>query len=144
MGGYPRRFQNPSDLVCFYTTPYKIRDSIQSYYLHVSGLWQLCPWRKYWGFSMTGMRVMPMTTVSGPASSDEGVVMPWLMWCSGLAESSSPLMTATGPAQTMRDKGLGEVTSTFFKTSPALRTFTALPHLLQKDPVHSISIAQIP
>lgn len=57
----------------------------------------MCPWRKYWGFSMTGMRVMPMTTVSGPASSDEGVVMPWLMWCSGLAESSSPLMTATGP-----------------------------------------------
>lgn len=48
---------------------------------------------------MTGMRVMPMTTVSGPASRDEGVVMPWLMWCSGLAESSSPLMTATGPAR---------------------------------------------
>lgn len=61
---------------------------------------------------MTGMRVIPMTTVSGPASSDEGVVMPWLMWCSGLAESSSPLMTATGPAQTMRDKGPGEVAST--------------------------------
>lgn len=48
---------------------------------------------------MTGMRVMPITTVSGPASRDEGVVMPWLMWCSGLAESSSPLMTATGPAR---------------------------------------------
>lgn len=49
---------------------------------------------------MTGMRVMPMTTVSGPASRDEGVVMPWLMWWSGLAESSSPLITATGPANT--------------------------------------------
>lgn len=60
---------------------------------------------------MTGMRVMPMTTVSGPASSDEGVVMPWLMWCSGLAESSSPLMTATGPAHTKRDAGPGDVTS---------------------------------
>ena len=57
---------------------------------------------------MTGMRVMPMTTVSGPASSDEGAVMPWLMWCSGLAESSSPLMTATGPAHTKRDTGPGE------------------------------------
>lgn len=68
------------------------------WYSHVSGLWQLWPWRKYWGFSMTGMRVMPMTTVSGPVSSEEGVVMPWLMWCRGLAESSSPLMTATGPA----------------------------------------------
>lgn len=49
---------------------------------------------------MTGMRVMPITTVSGPASRDEGVVMPWLMWWSGLAESSSPLITATGPANT--------------------------------------------
>lgn len=30
--------------------------------------------------SMTGMRVMPMTTVSGPSvQRDEGVVMPWLM-----------------------------------------------------------------
>lgn len=54
---------------------------------------------------MTGIRVMPMTTVSGPASNEEGVVMPWLMWCSGLAESSSPLMTATGPAHTKRDTG---------------------------------------
>lgn len=52
---------------------------------------------------MTGMRVIPMTTVSGPASNDEGVVMPWLMWCRGLAESSSPLMTATGPVHTKRD-----------------------------------------
>lgn len=43
---------------------------------------------------------MPITTVSGPASRDEGVVMPWLMWCRGLAESSSPLITATGPANT--------------------------------------------
>ena len=44
---------------------------------------------------------MPITTVSGPASRDEGVVMPWLMWWRGLAESSSPLITATGPANTM-------------------------------------------
>lgn len=43
---------------------------------------------------------MPITTVSGPASRDEGVVMPWLMWWRGLAESSSPLITATGPANT--------------------------------------------
>lgn len=60
---------------------------------------------------MTGIRVMPMTTVSGPASSDEGVVMPWLIWCSGLAESSSPLITATGPAQITGDIGFSEVTS---------------------------------
>lgn len=66
-------------------------------YSQVAGLLQLCPCLKYCGFSMTGIRVIPMTTASGPASRVQGVMMPWLTWCRGLAESSSPLITATGP-----------------------------------------------
>lgn len=65
----------------------------------VVGLLQLCPCRKYCGFSMTGMRLMPITTASGPASREQGVTIPWLTWWRGLAESSSPLMTATGPVE---------------------------------------------
>lgn len=71
--------------------------------LRVAGLLQLCPCLKYWGFSTTGMRVIPMTTASGPASRVHGVMIPWLTWWRGLAESSSPLMTATGPGRTHRD-----------------------------------------
>lgn len=63
----------------------------------MAGLLQLCPCLKYWGFSTTGMRVIPMTTASGPASRVQGVIIPWLTWWRGLAESSSPLITATGP-----------------------------------------------
>lgn len=69
----------------------------------VAGLLQLCPCLKYWGFSTTGMRVMPMTTASGPASRVQGVIIPWLTWWRGLAESSSPLMTATGPGTRQKD-----------------------------------------
>ena len=43
----------------------------------VVGLLQLCPCLKYWGFSTTGIRLIPMTTASGPASSVHGVMMPW-------------------------------------------------------------------
>ncbi len=68
-------------------------------YSQVVGLLQLCPYRKYCGFSMTGMRLMPITTASGPASREQGVTIPWLTWWRGLAESSSPLMTATGPVE---------------------------------------------
>lgn len=66
--------------------------------LRVVGLLQLCPCRKYWWFSSTGIRLIPITTASGPASRVQGVMIPWLTWWSGLAESSSPLITATGPA----------------------------------------------
>ena len=66
-------------------------------YLQVAGLLQLCPCLKYWGFSTTGIRVIPITTASGPASRVQGVIIPWLTWWRGLAESSSPLITATGP-----------------------------------------------
>lgn len=31
---------------------------------------------KYWGFSITGILVMPMITASGPISEDEGVLLP--------------------------------------------------------------------
>lgn len=46
--------------------------------LRVAGLLQLCPCLKYWGFSTTGIRVIPMTTASGPASRVQGVMIPWL------------------------------------------------------------------
>ncbi len=68
-------------------------------YSQVVGLLQLNPCRKYCGFSMTGMRLMPITTASGPASREQGVTIPWLTWWRGLAESSSPLITATGPVE---------------------------------------------
>lgn len=67
--------------------------------LRVAGLLQLCPCLKYWGFSTTGIRVIPMTTASGLASRVQGVIIPWLTWWRGLAESSSPLITATGPGK---------------------------------------------
>jgi hypothetical protein len=60
------------------------------------------------------------------------VVMPWLMWCSGLAESSSPLMTATGPAHTKRDMGSrsGHTQSAF---SPIHILLTIFPSLRTKS-----------
>lgn len=85
---------------------------------------------------MTGMRVMPITTVSGPASRDEGVVMPWLMWWRGLAESSSPLITATGPANTrhihqarQRKGDLKVLLTTWVRTARGQQqTVTSLPY----------------
>lgn len=32
--------------------------------------------RKYWGFSITGIFVIPMITASGPISEDDGVLLP--------------------------------------------------------------------
>lgn len=78
--------------------------------LRVAGLLQLCPCLKYWGFSTTGIRVIPMTTASGPASRVQGVMIPWLTWWRGLAESSSPLITATGPGIRQRDDQLSSPT----------------------------------
>lgn len=54
--------------------------------------------RKYCGFSMTGILVMPMMTASGPISEDDGVLLPLETWWSGLAESSSLLITEEDPA----------------------------------------------
>lgn len=76
---------------------------VSIWYSQVVGLLQLCPCRKYCGFSITGIRVIPITTASGPASRVHGVMMPWLTWWRGLAESSSPLITATGPAERKRE-----------------------------------------
>lgn len=53
--------------------------------------------RKYWGFSMTGIFVIPIITASGPISEDDGVLLPLETWWSGLAESSSLLMTDEDP-----------------------------------------------
>lgn len=46
---------------------------------------------------MTGILVIPMMTASGPPSEEDGVLLPLEMWCSGLAESSSLLITEAGP-----------------------------------------------
>lgn len=53
--------------------------------------------RKYCGFSMTGIFVIPIITASGPISEDDGVLLPLETWWSGLAESSSLLMTDEDP-----------------------------------------------
>lgn len=52
---------------------------------------------KYWGFSITGILVIPIMTASGPPSEEDGVLLPLEMWWRGLAESSSLLMTEAGP-----------------------------------------------
>lgn len=65
--------------------------------------------RKYCGFSMTGIFVIPIITASGPISEDDGVLLPLETWWSGLAESSSLLMTDEDPdgerkiSQTMQE-----------------------------------------
>lgn len=87
--------------------------------LRVAGLLQLCPCLKYWGFSTTGIRVIPMTTASGPASRVQGVMIPWLTWWRGLAESSSPLITATGPGRRQRDDQLFSPTCIWYCWSNA-------------------------
>lgn len=63
----------------------------------VSDLSRLLVLRKYCGFSMTGILVMPMMTASAFMSEDEGVLEPLDTWWRGLAESSSLLMTEEGP-----------------------------------------------
>lgn len=35
---------------------------------------------KYWGFSITGILVMPMITASGPISEEDGVLLPLETW----------------------------------------------------------------
>ena len=64
---------------------------------HVSVFRMLPVLRKYCGFSMTGIFVIPMMTASGPISEDDGVLLPLETWCRGLAESSSLLMTDEEP-----------------------------------------------
>lgn len=78
------------------------------FYLQVVGLLQLCPCLKYCGFSMTGILVIPITTASAPASSAQELIIPWFTWWRGLAESSSPLITATGPRK--RERSLNKWT----------------------------------
>lgn len=48
--------------------------------LHVSVLSRLLVLLKYWGFSITGIFVMPMMTASGPISEEEGVLLPLETW----------------------------------------------------------------
>lgn len=43
---------------------------------HVSDFSMLMELRKYCGFSMTGIFVIPMITASGPISEDDGVLLP--------------------------------------------------------------------
>lgn len=43
---------------------------------HVSDFSMLPELRKYCGFSMTGIFVIPMITASGPISEDDGVLLP--------------------------------------------------------------------
>lgn len=52
---------------------------------------------------MTGIFVIPMITASGPPSEEDGVLLPLEIWCSGLAESSSLLITEEGPRRKKQD-----------------------------------------
>lgn len=61
---------------------------------------------KYWGFSITGILVMPMITASGPISEEEGVLLPLETWWRGEAESSSLLITEDGPERARGGKSL--------------------------------------
>lgn len=45
-------------------------------YSQVSDFSRLPEVRKYCGFSMTGILVIPMMTASGPISDEEGVLLP--------------------------------------------------------------------
>lgn len=69
---------------------------------HVSDFSILMELRKYCGFSMTGIFVIPMITASGPISEDVGVLLPLETWWRGLAESSSLLMTEEEPGEPQR------------------------------------------
>lgn len=69
---------------------------------HVSAFSMLLELRKYCGFSMTGIFVIPMITASGPISEDDGVLLPLETWWRGLAESSSLLMTEEEPGEPQR------------------------------------------
>lgn len=73
---------------------------------HVSDFSMLPELRKYCGFSMTGIFVIPMITASGPISEDDGVLLPLETWWRGLAESSSLLMTEEEPWKT-EEEGSG-------------------------------------
>lgn len=72
---------------------------------HVSDFSMLPELRKYCGFSMTGIFVIPMITASGPISEDDGVLLPLETWWRGLAESSSLLMTEEEPREPRREAG---------------------------------------
>lgn len=71
---------------------------------HVSDFSILPELRKYCGFSMTGIFVIPMITASGPISEDDGVLLPLETWWRGLAESSSLLMTEEEPRDPQRKR----------------------------------------
>lgn len=53
---------------------------------------------------MTGIFVIPIITASGPISEDDGVLLPLETWWSGLAESSSLLMTDEEPGEEGKKK----------------------------------------
>lgn len=72
--------------------------------LHVSDFSMPPELRKYWGFSMTGIFVIPMITASGPISEDDGVLLPLETWWRGLAESSSLLMTEEEPKEPQKEE----------------------------------------
>lgn len=101
---------------------------ISIFYLHVSGLSWLFVIPKYWGFSITGIFVMPIITASGPPSEDDGVLLPLEMWCRGLAESSSLLITEEGPKVRNKD-------------SPVTWHSSPLPLI---PPWHSLSYCRVP
>lgn len=73
-------------------------------YLQVSFFRRLFVLLKYWGFSITGILVMPMITASGPISEEDGVLLPLETWWRGEAESSSLLITEDGPERGTRRK----------------------------------------
>lgn len=69
---------------------------------------------------MTGIFVIPIITASGPISEDDGVLLPLETWWSGLAESSSLLMTDEEPG------GEGKKTQTIIHRNekPSLGQYT--------------------
>lgn len=85
-------------------------------YSHVSVFRRLFVLLKYWGFSITGILVMPMITASGPISEEDGVLLPLETWWRGEAESSSLLITEDGPKRAERG-GTGTAESTCFTLS---------------------------
>lgn len=54
----------------------KVRVTERRAHSHVSDFSMLMELRKYCGFSMTGIFVIPMITASGPISEDDGVLLP--------------------------------------------------------------------
>lgn len=83
-------------------------------YSHVSVLSRLFVLLKYWGFSITGILVMPMITASGPISEEDGVLLPLETWWRGEAESSSLLITDDGPKRAKRRERAGTAESIWF------------------------------